>query len=70
MDPPGGPPAHDAALEAHVGTFVDDIERLVGTTRLVARVWTQPEGYYANVWDDFVLISNTHLARLALTVDD
>ncbi|MEV6101482.1 hypothetical protein [Nocardia sp. NPDC051981] len=70
MDPPRGPKAHTAALDALIDDFTRDIENLLGTVGFAAQVETRPEGYYANIWDDFVLISHTHLARLSLTVTD
>ncbi|MFC9994891.1 hypothetical protein [Nocardia sp. NPDC127526] len=70
MDPPGGPTPSAAALDVHIYTFADNIEKLLGTPQFAAQVDTQPEGYYANIWDDFVLISYTHATRLSLTVTD
>lgn len=70
MDPPGGPLRHDAALDAEICTVADAIENLLGTVHFAAQVGTRPEDYYANIWDDFALISYTYAARLSLTVSD
>ncbi|MGW6422699.1 hypothetical protein ACWF82_08490 [Nocardia sp. NPDC055053] len=70
MDPPQGSAAHEAALDALIDDFTQDIENLLGTVRFAAQVETRPTGYYANIWDDFVLISHSRIARLSVTVTD
>ncbi|MBF6182074.1 hypothetical protein [Nocardia otitidiscaviarum] len=70
MDPQGGLRRQDVAMDAVIFTFTDAIETMLGTIRFAARVHTRPEGYYACMRDDFVLISYRYAARLSLTVDD
>ncbi|WP_306355648.1 MULTISPECIES: hypothetical protein [unclassified Nocardia] len=70
MAPPSGLRRHDAAVDAVIFDCADAIETLLGTVHFAARVRIQPEGYYACVWDDFVLISYDYAARLSLTVTD
>ncbi|WP_067978514.1 hypothetical protein [Nocardia caishijiensis] len=69
MKPWDPPQVHNAALDALIEDFARDIENLLGTIRFAAQVETRPHDQ-ANIWADFVLTSRTHLARLALTVDD
>ncbi|MFD6223497.1 hypothetical protein [Nocardia asteroides] len=70
MHPPPGLCVHEGALDALVDDYARDVENLLGTIRFAAQVKIQPEGYYANIWDDFVLISRTHVARLSLSAAD
>jgi hypothetical protein len=70
MHPPQGLCAHEGALDALVDDYARDVEKLLGTIRFAAQVKIQPEGYYANIWDDFVLVSRTHVARLSLSAAD
>ncbi|MFE1591079.1 hypothetical protein [Nocardia sp. NPDC058705] len=70
MHPPQGPPACDGVLDALVDDYARNIESLLGTIRFAAQVEIRPEGYYANIWDDFVLVSRTHAARLSLNAAD
>ncbi|MFE9786355.1 hypothetical protein ACFYO7_13340 [Nocardia salmonicida] len=43
---------------------------MLGDIRFAAQVETWPEGYSANLWDEFVLVSRTHVARLCSSVID
>ncbi|MFF2082764.1 hypothetical protein ACFVVM_03275 [Nocardia sp. NPDC058176] len=70
MSPPLGPSAHDGVLDALIDDYARDVESLLGTIRFAAKVEIQPDGYYANIWDDFVLVSRTHAARLSLSATD
>lgn len=69
MNPPQRTDADDIALNALIDEFARDIERTC-SIRFAAQVQIRPEGYYASIWDDFVLISQTHVARLSLSVTD
>ena len=70
MYPPQALCTHEGALDALVDDYARDVENLLGTIRFAAQVKIRPEGYYANIWDDFVLVSRTHVARLSLSAAD
>ncbi|MFC6012773.1 hypothetical protein [Nocardia lasii] len=70
MRPPLGPSVDDAALDALIDEFARDIECTLGIIRFAAQVEVRPDGYYANIWNDFVLVSRTHIARLSLSASD
>ncbi len=70
MSPPQGPSAQDGVLDALIDDYARAVESLLGTIRFAAQVEIRPDGYYANIWDDFVLVSRTHVARLSLSAAD
>ncbi|MFE6857618.1 hypothetical protein [Nocardia sp. NPDC057668] len=68
--PPGGLIEDEGAVDSHVQALANAIETFIGAVRVAAQVDTRPEGYYANKWTEIVLVSSTHIARLALTATD
>lgn len=70
MAPWDGSNAHPAELDAHIGTFTDKVETLLGRVQFAAEVEIRPEGYWACLWTDSVLISGSYIARLSLLVTD
>ncbi|MFE3799464.1 hypothetical protein [Nocardia tengchongensis] len=70
MAPWDGSNAHPTELDAHIGSFTDKVETLLGRVQFAAEFKIRPEGCYACLWTDFVLISGSYIARLSLSVTD
>ncbi|MFE2960274.1 hypothetical protein [Nocardia tengchongensis] len=70
MAPWDGSNAHLTEPDAHIGSFTDQVEKLLGRVQFAAEFKIRPEGCYTCLWTDFVLISGSYIARLSLSVTD